>query len=140
MSCEKTIARATYSGPVQDVAANTNVPVGTLTTTTNCVSSDGRSVTIRDAGTYLVLAHVVNVATAAGALTTRLTKNGTNIAAAYSTDTVAAVGDYVTQDMHALVTLECNCGNVVLAIKADTATSVEAATLTVIQVSCQWLV
>ncbi len=132
--CEKAIARASYNGAVQEVAANANIPLGNFTTTTNCISSDGQSITLRDAGTYLVLGHVVAIATAAGAVTTRLTKNGTNIPAAYATDTVAAAGDYVTQNYSALVTLECNCGNVVLALKADTATSEEASMLTVIKV------
>lgn len=112
-----------------------NVPLSNFTATSNCVSCDGSNVTISRSGTYLVTADFTFVATATGVQETQMYRGGNAVLGAHAIDTVATIGDYVSQSFSALVTVPKNAPLVTLNFKSTDATSVRVANVIVSKIA-----
>lgn len=124
----KTIGRFVYdSATAQDVAAGGNLPLTTETATCG-LACDGETVTISQAGSYLVAVDTTLAATAAGTVETQLYRNGNAVPGAHAYDTAEAEGDYVSQSYATVVTVP-RCGQTTVNVKAVDATSVVVACL-----------
>ena len=135
MGC-KTIGRFVYDNATASaVAANGNLPLPTSTVSTNCISCDGSNITINRSGVYEVLANFTFTATVAGAQETQMYRNGNAVPGAHALDTVAAVGNNVSQAFHAIVTVPKNAPTATLNFKSANATSVRVANVIVVKVA-----
>ncbi len=128
----KILGRFVYdNATASTVTAGGNVPLPNSTVTNGCVSCDGSNITISRGGTYLVTADFTFVATATGVQETQMYRGGNAALGAHAIDTVAAVGDYVSQSFSALVTVPKNAPLVTLNFKSTDATSVRVANVIV---------
>lgn len=132
----KTIGRFVYdSSTPAAVSANGNVPLPTATVSNNCISCDGSNITINRCGVYEVLANFTYVATVAGVQETQMFRNGNAVPGAHALDTVATVGNNVSQAFHAIVTVPKNAPTATLNFKSANATSVRVANVIVVKVA-----
>ena len=86
-------------------------------------------------GVYEVLANFTYVATVAGVQETQMFRNGNAVPGAHALDTVATVGDNVSQAFHAIVTVPKNAPTATLNFKSANATSVRVANVIVAKVA-----
>lgn len=115
----KTIGRFVYdSSTPAVVSANGNVPLPTSTVSNNCISCDGSNITINRCGVYEILANFTYTATVAGVQETQMFRNGNAVPGAHALDTVATVGDNVSQAFHAIVTVPKNAPTATLNFKS----------------------
>lgn len=132
----KTIGRFVFDNTTPSaVSAGDNVPLPTSTTSNNCVSCDGSSITLNRSGVYEVMANFTYVATAAGAQETQMHRNGNAVPGAHAIGTVAAVGDYVSQSLSAVLTVPKNAPTATLNFKSANATSVRIANAIVVKIA-----
>lgn len=94
---------------------------------------DGSNITINRCGVYEVLANFTYVATVAGVQETQMFRNGNAVPGAHALDTVATVGDNVSQAFHAIVTVPKNAPTATLNFKSANATSVRVANVIVVK-------
>lgn len=132
----KTIGRFVYdSSTPAAVSANGNVPLPTSTVSNNCIGCDGSNITINRCGVYEILANFTYTATVAGVQETQMFRNGNAVPGAHALDTVATVGDDVSQAFHAIVTVPKNAPTATLNFKSANATSVRVANVIVVKVA-----
>lgn len=132
----KTIGRFVYdSSTPAAVPANGNVPLPTATVSNNCISCDGSNITINHCGVYEILANFTYTATAVGVQETQMFRNGNAVPGTHALDTVAAVGNDVSQAFHAIVTVPKNAPTATLNFKSANATSVLVANVIVVKVA-----
>lgn len=74
-------------------------------------------------------------ATVAGVQETQMFRNGNAVPGAHALDTVATVGDDVSQAFHAIVTIPKNAPTATLNFKSANATSVRVANVIVVKVA-----
>ena len=108
---------------------------GVSTVSNNCISCDGSNITINRCGVYEVLANFTYVATVAGVQETQMFRNGNAVPGAHALDTVATVGDNVSQAFHAIVTVPKNAPTATLNFESANATSVRVANVIVVKVA-----
>lgn len=96
---------------------------------------DGSNITINRCGVYEVLANFTYAATVAGVQETQMFRNGNAVPGAHALDTVATVGDNVSQAFHAIVTVPKNAPTATLNFKSANATSVRVANVIVVKVA-----
>lgn len=87
------------------------------------------------AGVYEILANFTYTATVAGVQETQMFRNGNAVPGAHALDTVATVGDDVSQAFHAIVTVPKNAPTATLNFKSANATSVRVANVIVVKVA-----
>lgn len=127
-------------------AKNCTIPLGskallmdkenpTSTVSNNCISCDGSNITINRCGVYEILANFTYTATVAGVQETQMFRNGNAVPGAHALDTVATVGDDVSQAFHAIVTVPKNAPTATLNFKSANATSVRVANVIVVKVA-----
>jgi len=124
-----TLGKYLYTGAAVTLAAGDAVAFSGGQSTCG-MSDDGSTVTISKPGNYLVTASAVMQATAAGAVGFALYRNGTQVAAAASTQTAAAAGDAASGSVATLVTCP-RCGQVALSLRATAAEQITSASLIV---------
>lgn len=130
----KTIGRFVFDNATpSEISAGGNVPLPTSTTSNDCVSCDGSSITINRSGVYEVMANFTYVATVAGTQETQMYRNGNAVPGAHAIDTTAAVGDDTSQSMSAVLTVPRNAPMTTLNFKSVNATSVRIANAIVIK-------
>lgn len=86
-------------------------------------------------GVYEILANFTYTATVAGVQETQMFRNGNAVPGAHALDTVATVGDDVSQAFHAIVTVPKNAPTATLNFKSANATSVRVANVIVVKVA-----
>ena len=132
----KTIGRFVFDNVTPSaIAANDTVPLPTATTSNNCVSCDGNNVSINRSGVYEISANFTYTATATGLQETQLYRNGNAVPGAHSIDTVATVGDDVSQAFNAVVTVPRNSPTATLNFRSTNATSVRVANVIVVKIA-----
>ena len=135
MGC-KTLARFNFdNATVATLAENGNVQFSSGTISNDCVSYDGSNITINRSGVYLILFNATFVATATGTVESQMYRNGNAVPGAHAIDTVAAVGDFVSQAYHALVTVPRNGSDTVINFRTPTATSERIANAIIVKVA-----
>jgi hypothetical protein len=133
---ENAVGRFVYdSSTPAAVSANGNVPLPTSTVSNNCISCDGSNITINRCGVYEILANFTYTATVASVQETQMFRNGNAVPGAHALDTVATVGDNVSQAFHAIVTVPKNAPTATLNFKSANATSVRVANVIVVKVA-----
>lgn len=96
---------------------------------------DGSNITINRCGVYEILANFTYTATVAGVQETQMFRNGNAVPGAYTLDTVATVGDDVSQAFNAIVTVPKDSPTATLNFKSANATSVRVANVIVVKVA-----
>lgn len=86
-------------------------------------------------GVYEILADFTYTATVSGVQETQMFRNGNAVPGAHALDTVATVGDDVSQAFHAIVTVPKNTPTATLNFKSANATSVRVANVIVVKVA-----
>lgn len=130
----KTIGRFVYdSTAAYSVVAGDALPLTTATTTCN-LSCDGGTVTISQAGVYLITANMTFEASATGAIETQLYRNGNAVSGAHAYSTADASGDYVSQEYSTIVSVP-KCGQATISIKTLDDASVIVANLLVVKLA-----
>lgn len=84
---------------------------------------------------YEILANFTYTATVAGVQETQMFRNGNAVPGAHALDTVATVGDNVSQAFHAIVTVPKNAPTATLNFKSANATSIRVANVIVVKVA-----
>lgn len=130
----KTIGRFVFdSSTVQAVDAGGNLPLPTATVAGDLIS-DGETVTINQAGVYLVLASATLEAEEAGTIEVQLHRNGNPVPGAHAYATAAAAGDYAPVAFSTVVSIP-RCGQATVSIRAVEAVDVAVAELLVIKLA-----
>lgn len=130
MSCNSAIyAVNTTAGTA--IAAGGTIPLTQVVRRFGCGAVlNGNAITVKGRGYYDVDATVSLAATAAGAVTVSLLKDGQGIPGATATVTAKAAGDVVTLPISSLVKVFCcaeDRANLTLAVTGQAVTTVNAA-------------
>lgn len=130
----KTIGRFVYdSATAQSVDAGSNLPLPTATVAGD-LTSDGETVTINQAGVYLVLASATLDAQEAGTIEVQLHRNGNPVPGAHAYATAAAEDDYAPIAFSAVVSIP-RCGQATVSVRAVEAVDVVVAEVIVMKVA-----
>ena len=132
----KILGRFVYDNATASaVTTGGNILLPNSTVTSSCVSCDGSNITISRGGTYLIVADFTFAATATGAQETQMYRNGNAVLGAHAINTVAAIGDYVSQSFSTLVTVPKNAPLTTLNFKSADAASVRVANVIVSKIA-----
>ena len=130
----KTMGRFVYdSATASAVDAGGNLPFPSATTA-GCLSCDGETVTISQAGVYLVDVNATLAATEAGTVETQLYRNGNAVPGAHAYSTAAAEGDFEAQALSTVLSVP-RYGQATVNVKAVEAVDVVVANLLVVKLA-----
>lgn len=114
---------------------NSSSPLKPSLGSTQQQSPLSQNITINRCGVYEILANFTYTATVAGVQETQMFRNGNAVPGAHALDTVATVGDNVSQAFHAIVTVPKNAPTATLNFKSANATSIRVANVIVVKVA-----
>lgn len=135
MGC-KTIGRFTYDNATAAlIEENGPVPLPNQTVSTNCIKCDGENIMVNTGGAYIINANFTFVGTAVGQVETQLYRNGNPIPGAHAIDSIAAVGDDVTQSINTVITVSPRVPQATVNFRVADATSLRIANVIVTKVA-----
>lgn len=107
----KTVGRFINTTPTA-VAVNTNLQFNNNTISTNCITYTDNEIQLRAPGLYMIYANFTVTSATAGTAIINLLENGTPVAGASASETVAA-GDVVNLAFTAITTVKPECGSTI---------------------------